>query len=389
MSKNFAALLDGLKDGDAEKANAMVDEFVAKHESFPIVDSGIVHFLYRGPEDDVALASDILGARQERKMLSAGKSDLKYFTMKLEDDQRASYVFLVNFKPQTDALNPRTTTSSMYAGEMEFAVRLRNEKPLEMSWFGMQNWTEPSYLTSLPEKLHGEIVATRLVGDKASSGDDEEAQDDQKQAPELTIDVYLPPDYKKDEATKFPTIYVFPHMKFESSQFIESADNLFAQGADGIRPAIIVVPKGQMAPGSETKIVELIDKEFRTIPNRENRSAAGFGFSGGTVFGALAGNPTIFGAISVQSPLVFAAEGVIDGMKKVDKPTRVYIDWGRFDMHNPVENWDLRDSSSEIYKGLQQFENISVHGGMANDSADWSSWKNRYDKVLRVLTPSN
>jgi len=393
MSENFATFLNGLKDKNESESNTIVDKFIKSQNSFPVVDSGVVHFLYRGPEDDVALASDILGARQERKMLSAGASDLKYYTMKLEADQRANYVFLVNFTPQTDTLNPRTTTSSMYAGEMEFAVRLRGEEPLKMSWFGMEKWTEPSWLTTLPDKLNGEIIERNLVRktekdegqEESKEGKDEEVEE----TPPLSLNVYLPPNYKAGDENRFPVVYVFPHMRFETSQFIESADNLFAQGAEGIRPAIIVVPQGQTGPGEEAKIVELIDKEFRTLANRENRSAAGFGFSGGAVFGALASNPEMFGAISAQSPLVFGSEGVVKGMRAVTKPTRVYLDWGRFDMHNPVENWDLRKSSSEIHDALKQLEQVELFGGMANDSADWSSWKNRYDKVLQVLTPDS
>lgn len=372
MSKSFADLLESLNDKDATAANALIDKAIANQRSFPIVDSGIVHFLYRGPEDDVALASDVFGARQERKMLPAGKSDLKYYTMKLEDDQRANYVFLVNFKPQTDKLNSRSATSSMYAGEMEFAVRLRNEEPLKMSWFAMENWKQPLHLETLPEKLNGKIVQQSLPGEG--------------EAPALALDVYLPPGYDDGKEKRFPVVYVVPHMRFETSQFIESADNLFTQKADGIRPAILVVPKGQMAPGTETKIVALIDKEYRTIAERGSRSAAGFGFSGGAVFGALASNPDMFGAISVQSPLVFGTDGVLEGMKNLKQPTRVYLDWGRFDMHNPVENWDIRKTCLEIFSALEKLENVSVSGGMANDSADWSSWKNRYDKVLRTLT---
>jgi len=384
MSENFAIFLNSLKGKNAAESNAIVDEFVGKQKSFPVVDSGIVHFLYRGPEDDVALASDILGARQERKMLSAGASDLKYYTMQLEDDQRANYVFLVNFTPQTDALNPRTTTSSMYAGEMEFAVRLRNEEPLKMSWFGMEKWVEPSYLTSLPESLYGEMVERKLPGE-----DTGEEGDEVEKSPALPLSVYLPPEYKTDADKRFPVVYVFPHMRFESSQFIESADNLFAKGAEGIRPAIIVVPQGQAGPGSTTRIVELIDKEFRTIADRKHRSAAGFGFSGGAVFGAFSSNPEMFGAISAQSPLVFGSDGITKGMKDVTQSTRVYLDWGRFDMHNPVENWDLRKSSSEIHAALKELKNVELFGGMSNDSADWSSWKNRYDKVLQAITPSS
>jgi len=37
--------------------------------------------LSTAPEEDVALASDVFGARQERKMLRAGNRDLKYYAI--------------------------------------------------------------------------------------------------------------------------------------------------------------------------------------------------------------------------------------------------------------------------------------------------------------------
>ncbi len=379
MSESFAKLLANVQGKDSTEANKVVTSYLATQESFPIIESGIAHFVFRGEEDDVALASDIFGARQEKKMLQAGKSNMKYYSMKLPVNQRANYVYLVNFKPQTDELNPRTTTSSMYAGEMEFAIRLRNEEPLKMSWFAMEGWQQPEYLASMPENLNGKIVEKSLLAAE------EEGPTEKK--PGFELSVYLPPNYENSD-DRFPVVYVFPHMRFESSQFIESADNLFSQNAEGIRPAIIVVPKGQVPPGNGPRIVSFIDESFRTIAERDSRSVVGFGFSGGTALGTLFSNSELFGAASVQSPLVFGVAGLMPGINGIKTPTRIYMDWGRFDMHNPVENWDLRIYSKEIFEALEQNEFISVSGGMVNDSADWASWKNRYDEVLKVVTGS-
>ncbi|MEM9413084.1 MAG: hypothetical protein AAGA30_18385, partial [Planctomycetota bacterium] len=359
-------------DAETDQANRMVDEFVAKQSSFPIIDSGVAHFVYRGPESDVALACDVFGARQERKMLPVGNSDMKYYTLQLEPTQRANYAFLVNFKPQTDKLNDRKMTSSMYAGEMEFAVRLRNEKPLEMSWFAMSEWNEPTYLSALPDSLYGKVVEDSLSGES----------EDQS----LPMDVYLPPDYETATAKKYPVVYVLPQPGMGSSQFIQSADYLFANPVDGIRPSIIVIPKGRLAPGTEMELVKKIDAKYRTIAERNSRSIVGFGFTGGAALGVLGSNSEMFGAISAQSPLLFGTDGITKAVENLKQETRVYLDWGRFDMHNPVENWDLRKSSKEIFDALASNDKIILSGGMVDDSVDWSSWKNRFDKVLVTAT---
>ena len=371
MSTTFAAFIKEVeKAGDGAK-KPIVDRFFADNKSFPIVDSGIAHFIYRGPEKDVAIACDALGARQERKMIQIDGVDLKYYTMQLESDQRLNYAFLVNFKPQTDKLNPRTMTSSMYAGEMEFAVRLSGEDPLQMSWFGMSDWKEPAYLKSLPEKLSGKLVDRTL-----------EAEDEKQNLP---LSVYLPPGYDESE-NRYQVVYVIPPPGMEFSKFVESADYLFANPAGGIRPAILVIPKGRLLPDSQGKLVEFIDSEFRTTANRNARSLVGFGFSGGAVFGALASRADLFGAASVQSPLAFSASSVFEPLEKIDQPVRIYMDWGRYDMHNPVENWDLRKTAEEIFKELKGNSKVELSGGMVNDSVDWASWRNRFDKVLSALT---
>ncbi|MFK7820605.1 MAG: PQQ-binding-like beta-propeller repeat protein, partial [Planctomycetaceae bacterium] len=106
----------------APERTVVVDKFMTDQKSFPITEGDVVHFVYRGTCTDVAVACDVFGARQERKMVRVAGTDLHYFSMRLPSDQRANYVFLVDYKVQPDELNTNRTTSSMYAGEMEFAV---------------------------------------------------------------------------------------------------------------------------------------------------------------------------------------------------------------------------------------------------------------------------
>ena len=374
LATGFQELLKRVEEANDDASRKKIaDEYLNSQSSFPIVDSGIAHFVYYGPENDVALACDVFGARQERKMVAVDGTDVKYYSLQLEKDQRVNYAFLVDFKPQLDKLNPRKMTSSMYAGEMEFAVRLRNDAPLQMSWFGMQDWKEPDFLKSLPEKLNGQVVERQL------KSDDEDGT-------ALSLDVYLPPGYTTELDKRYPVVYVFPAPGMASGQFVETADHLFASEAVGLRPAILVIPEGRTQPKTEDRLVPFIDAEFRTIADRNSRSLVGFGFSAGSAFGALGNRPDWFGAISVQSPLVFDTKSALEPIGKLTEKTRVYLDWGRFDMHNPVENWDLRRSSKEIFDSIGEREQVILSGGMVNDSVDWASWRNRFDQVLKVLT---
>ena len=370
--KRFQALLNGVANANSDgERKKVVDDFWALQEQMPFVEDDIVHFLYRGDAKDVAVASDIFGARQERAMLSVAGTDLRYYSMRLPRDQRANYMFLVDYVPQVDTKNERKVISSVYRGEMEFAVRLRNEKPLTMSWFAMPDWSEPQYLQGLGEK-RGEIVQHKI---KPSETNPDAA-------------VYLPSGYKEDVDQRYRVVYVFADPGHGSTgALVPAFENLLTLNKD-VEPAILVFP--QFAPfGPQPKslvkdLIPSIDKNFRTIADREHRSCVGFGFMAGGALGPIVKNPDSISRVAVFSPMVFDAEmkQIEKAMKELETEIEVYVDWGRFDIFNPVENWDVREMAGRIKKLGDENPNIKLSGGMVNDTSDWSSWRNRYDVFL-------
>jgi hypothetical protein len=115
----------------------------------------------------------MFGARQEKPMTQVADTNLYYYSMKLPRDQRANYVFFVNYKAQLDSRNARVITSSMYAGEMEFAIRLRGAPPLKMSWFAMPDWQQPSYLAS---EIETNVVDHEIAAAPTSKAEEEKEE---------------------------------------------------------------------------------------------------------------------------------------------------------------------------------------------------------------------
>lgn len=385
LGPKFASLLERVSaTGDGSTKQKLVDDFLAANPSAPLIEDNIVHFLYQGPATDAALAGDMFGARQERAMIRVPETDLFYYAMELPRDQRANYVFLIDYQPQADERNPRRARSSMYAGEMEFAVRLAMEKPLEMSWFSMPEWKAPAWESKLAD-----VPAKTWITEKLKS----EILED-----ELTFEVCLPPSHAAESSAKrFPVIYVMdgPGAK-EFGRLPEVAELLYA---DGTPEAILVLVNSMVAgpfggqPFDEVlakEIVPLVDSKYSTIASREGRSLMGIGFTSDAALAALTKHPDLFAAASLQSPLLFdqaradAARLVAD----IKLPTRVYVEWGRFDMFNPHENWDLRTIAKQVHDSLQGNAQVEVTGGMVNDSTDWSSWRNRFEPVLEFLIGS-
>ena len=367
----FDELVAQFKDASGPNRQKVVDEWMAGQSSFPLVDDQFVHFVYRGEGADVAVASDIFGARQERKMFRVPDTDLFCYSSPLPADQRANYMFLVDYQTVPDPRNDRASVSSVYKGEMEFAVRLRNEKPLTLSWFAMPQWQQPAYLAAKNDALAGTL-------EKHEVGDG------------VAVEVYLPPGYSTDDTTRYRCVYVMAMGGEKQGQISESVDSIFQQEFADLKPAILVYVNLPPIPTALNtfvdKIIPSIDQNYRTVAGRMGRSVVGFGFMGGPALTAVLTHADTFCGVSVYSPLLFEAElaSAKEAASNLKQPVEIYVDWGRFDLFNPHENWDVRRSSQEFVDACKAADQVRVRGGMVNDSTDWSSWRNRYHEFLKT-----
>ena len=92
-TSKLATLIDAVRSAKDKKA--VVDRFMASSKPFPIVDGNdLVHFVYRGTGEDLALASDLFGARQERPMRRIEGTDFFHYSTRLDDDARINYLFI-------------------------------------------------------------------------------------------------------------------------------------------------------------------------------------------------------------------------------------------------------------------------------------------------------
>ena len=68
-------------------------------------------------------------------------------------------------------------------------------------------------------------------------------------------------------------------------------------------------------------------------------------------------------------------------------PMQIYMDWGKYDMRDPRENWDIGDSNSRFADKLRGL-GYTIAGGETNDGCGWSSWRNCTDKIFETLFPA-
>lgn len=362
---------------NAEDKKAVIDDFLAKHKSMPITeDSGWVHFVYYGDGEDLAVAGDLFGARQERSMHRAAGTDFFYYSHQTDADARFNYLFLRDYEEIVDPRNPNQTYSVLLTKDMEMSF---GGSQLPMSWAAMPKWRKPAHLEDSDSAQKGELT-NHSVDSKALG------------AP-VPLQVYLPHGYA-DGDQRYPVAFVhggmmaLMHGKMETS-----LNNLCGKQ---ISPMIVVFinhfPRDYQSYADmfATELIPYVDENFRTKASPADRASIGSGFMGLAALYAAAKHPGVVEKVGVQSPFIFEMmRGPIDEYLKGPKelPLTIYMEWGKYDLRNPHESWDMGEVAKEFADSLKK-KGYKITGGEVHDGMGWSSWRNRTDVMLKALFPN-
>jgi outer membrane protein assembly factor BamB/enterochelin esterase-like enzyme len=369
----FGRFLEAL--GVAQDKAALIDSFLAGAGSFPLVEGDdLVHFLYRGPAQDVAVGGDLTEVGRERRMARVEGTDLFHYSTRLEPDARLNYVLLVDYAQVLDPRNSRTTRTTVLSDDLELSL---GGEPMEMSWFAMPRWREPDYLTQ-PAGPRGRI--------------DSREMDSKVLATKVPLAVYLPAGYDAGER-RYPVAFVHdgPGAR-QDGDWPTALDNLIGQR---IEPLIAVFIGPAPALGPEytqmfaTELVPFIDREYRTAAAADRRANVGAGFHAIAAFFCTFADPSLVGKLAAQS--AFLSEFAWDPLRAMIRPARetpvtLYLDWGRYDLRNSHENWNLGRRSHEVVEFLRG-KGYAPAGGEVNDGSGWASWRNRTGALLESLFP--
>ena len=156
--------------------------------------------------------------------------------------------------------------------------------------------------------------------------------------------VFLPPSYAKETSRRYPVVYALHGYSIGAEQWTheiqvpQAIEGAFAQGA---REMIVVLPdsktahNGSMYSSSVTTgdferfiardVVEYVDANYRTIPDRASRGLVGHSMGGYGAARIGMKHPDVFGSLYIMSPCCLAPrgsgqggsdlEGVVAGMK--------------------------------------------------------------------------
>ncbi len=264
----------------------LIDRFISEQETFPVIEGdSLVHFVYRGDADGVALTGDLVGRRFDRLMHQIDGTDLFYYSSHLEPDARITYKYNLNLQDSApDSLNPRSSRTLFFG---------------RASWFGMPQWRAPDHLKERQDGIHGRIDSLRFESDSIRG--------------DRILKVYLPVGY--DQAgRRYPVAYVHGARRpLTLGRMDVSLDNIIGKR---VRPVLVVFLPSLIGGGySEyvgsrrdeyariflNEIVPLVDRTYRTVANREGRANVGTISGAFMAFYATFTHPDVFGKLAIQS----------------------------------------------------------------------------------------
>lgn len=364
----LGVFLAKVKAAGLAERQRLVDDYFAGVKTTPIVEPGLVHFVYRGEAQDVGLVGSFLGENADRALERVAGTDLFFRTEQLDNDGIWTYNLLIDYgDPQLDERNPSAIPDG---GDQLSELRMPGAP------------VTPYLEEPVADAPRGALDTFRWYDTALGNS--------------RRISVYLPPGYD-ESAARYPVLVVnHGDRALRSGLYVNSLDNLIGQKK--IAPLIAVfVPR---AAGPEyggppaddyvrmltADLLPHIDKHYRTDSAR--RAAIGVGSAG--LISAYAGlkAPAAFQQVAVQS---FYVNGPIRPKllellaAKKGGPSFV-VEWSRHDYDIPRAQIEAKPDSrlliDRLRAGGTAVEEIETAG-----EPGWARWRAQTGALLAVLFP--
>ena len=369
-SNRFEAFIRELQA--SQDKPALLDEFMKTQSSFPIVEDGrLVHFVYRGDVEDVAILGSMLASGEEDPLRRVEGTNLFHRSYPIEPGSRWEYRFNLDFDHIVpDPLNPRRTPEDGRA----------------VSEVVTPGWQLPGFAQTYAGSAAGRVESFQLI-DMETGG--------------RRIRVYLPHGYDGGQS-RHPVVIMTDGREWMGAGAMTGVLDHLVESS--IQPPIVAFvhpsPRGsgrelggggtrEYARMLSEKLVPELDRRYRTRPDPAERIILGKrGAAVSAVYAALA-YPQVFGhcvaisygrADTVRHKLI---AGLISGSSG-GKP-RFYVAWNRYDIWRP-QSFDVREQSRELTERLKG-SGFEVLGGERLDGAGWVSWRILAGQALQALLP--
>lgn len=360
----------------AKNKNAQLDRFFREQESFPLYENErVVHVVYRGEAEDVAIRGDMFEIGTQVSMRRVEGTDLFFASFEFDSRAILNYQLIKDFgNPGPDPRNPLQLAG--LGGVSLIRMPKHQESPMLLE----EGNLERGRIEEVPFR-----IAAKRVGGLVWQGS-------------RTLKVYLPPGYEKGE-DRYSVFYVHDgNSALRDGKMKEILDRGIGKA---FRPIMVVfIPlasayeyarsqRDVYAEALVKEIVPLIDGRYRTVSEESGRAILGGGEGG---FGALFASlkyPGVFGAVAAQSimPIGEGGDLLLDLIGEGTKgKTRYYLDWGKYDQRMTASGADVARSGSLLTKRLRQ-TGSRVSGGETPNGAGFASWRSQTHKILADFFP--
>ncbi len=364
--ERLLARLEGSRD-----PAAVIGAFLDEQSAFPIVEpDGLVHFVYRGAADFVALKGSVVAFDPSDEahlpMSRVPGTDLWFVSVDRDPSGHWEYVFEIDGTPLTDPLNPHTV-GSMFG---------------EVSELRMPGWRTPAHV----EPSIG--PSGRLERVRFPSG---------IRGDEREIVVYLPPGYGSGMST-YPLLLVNNGLlALEQGKLNHTLDNLIGESVEPL--VAVFLPRNRDELGGPRtddytrtladELLPFLERRYRLRGTVVDRAIAGVGSGGIAAVHSVVHRPDIFGKLAIQSayfPSPELAVALLAAAARDLDALTVYVEWSRFDIQVERIGVDAIEDGRRLADALEA-AGASVRRNVVDGAPGWASWRAQSDDILELLFP--
>jgi len=364
---DFGAFVEKL--AVAENKSERVERFLAEHPTLPILEGNLVHFVYRGEVDDLAVSGNFIRGGGEHTMHRVEGTDFYFRSYELPEKAIFTYRFLVFDEPMTDPANPQKT----------------GPEGSERSVLATAGWQAPSHLRE-PEGERGSIETLQWKSEQLDN--------------EREVQVYLPPGYDQGKSDgRYPLLIVNDDEQALSiGEMDKSLDNLIGKTVAPLIVAFVPSVRGneldskaaEYTRAQVEELIPLLDKTFRTDARREARAIMGQSRYGGPGFAAIylaLHHPETVSQAAAQSYEHGELEGqLMAAASGVKHDLELLFHWSSYDSFNQFFDFDARRDAKSVVAALEK-NGYSPKVFESDDGVGWGMWQGRMAEILEALFP--
>ena len=356
-----------------DKAKA-VDEYMKGQTTFPVVEKGWVHFVYRGKAEDVAMTGSMTEFQVEEPLARVEGTDLFYRSYPVSGPTRWEYRYNVDFEnPQPDPKNPHRI-----AGREGELSEVMTEGFAASPWLEKYEGAKAGKVDSLTHK-------SEILGN------------------ERMIEVYLPPGYEGG-SQRYPLVIAVDGQGWnEFGRMSNVLDHLAGGSSVPMIVAFVYQPqdaRGELQ-GPKTddwirmiadEVVPKLDGAYRTQGKADARAILGAGGGGTVAVYAALSRPEVFGKGAATSVFLGTPAGqkllpLIDSFAGASKPSFA-VAWHRDELHRADWNVDVAKDTERLAQALKA-KGFAVETRQAQDASGWGAWPVRAGEMLVALFPAS